>query len=60
MTMETCRICHFETLPDDTAVPSEAGQPVCLRCYSRLTGTHVGMPRKLREQIEACLAGVVA
>jgi len=54
--METCRICHFETSADDTAVSSGSGQPVCLRCYERLTGTELLMPRRLREQLEACFA----
>ena len=58
--METCRICHFETVLDDTAMESESGRPVCLRCYGRLTGTQLAMPRKLREQIEACIGSLAA
>jgi hypothetical protein len=58
--METCRICHFEITLDDTAISSSSAQPVCLSCYGRLTGTQVSMPRRLREQLEACVADVVA
>lgn len=56
--METCRICHFEMTLDDTALESETGKPVCLRCYARLTGTELRMPRKLRLQLQACMTDV--
>ena len=58
--MDTCRICHFEMPLDDTAIESATARPVCLRCYGRLTGTDLAMPRKLRLELEACVADLAA
>ena len=56
--METCRVCQFEMVLDDTAIESITGKPVCLRCYARLTNTERPMPRLLREQLAACVAEI--
>lgn len=58
--METCRICHFEMPLDDTAIESATGKPVCLRCYGRLTGTELAMPRRLRLELETFVADLAA
>ena len=61
--METCRICGINvsrrrrmTLRSAASV---GHQPICLRCYGRITETQVRIPRRLREQVEACIAEIV-
>ena len=53
----TCVICHFETELDDVVAHS-SGRCVCLRCYGRETGTERQMPKQLRRELSALLAGV--
>jgi hypothetical protein len=53
--MDTCTICQFEMTLDDTAIESKAGRPICLNCYGRLSDTALPMPRRLRDELEACL-----
>lgn len=54
--MRTCKICHFTTPIDDEAVTFRGDQAICLRCYGRLTGTSLPMPKKLRHAIVVALA----
>lgn len=53
----TCIICHFETELDDVVVPGGARSCVCLRCYSRETGSARRMSKQLRRDLIATLAG---
>ncbi len=55
--MWTCRICRFETELDDVALAFADGSCACLRCYARETGTARPMPKALRRQLQAALAG---
>jgi hypothetical protein len=58
-TMAACIICRFEIELDDVAVRgSRAHRAICLRCYARETGTHQPMPKTLRREIQAALAGI--
>jgi hypothetical protein len=52
-----CVICHFETELDDVVAQS-GGRCVCLRCYGRETGSELQMPKLLRRELTAVLAGV--
>jgi len=56
--MYSCIICHFDTELDDVAVPGGARSCVCLRCYSRETRSERPMPRRLRQDLIATLAGI--
>ncbi len=53
--MQTCRVCHFEPVPDDVAVQGTDGFVVCLACYGGLTETRLPMPKDLRRDLEALL-----
>ena len=55
--MITCTICHFATEPDDVAVPGTGGRCICLRCFNRETGSAQPMPKALRREVIAALAG---
>ncbi len=54
--MSICRICRFETEPDDVVVRGAAGGCICLRCYGRETGSARPMPKALRRDLQAALA----
>jgi hypothetical protein len=57
--MTACIICRFAIEIDDVAVRGARGhRVVCLRCYARETGTHRAMPKSLRREIQAALAGI--
>jgi hypothetical protein len=59
--MTACIICRFEVELDDVAVRgARAQRAICLRCYGRETGTHRPMPKSLRRDIQAALAGISA
>ncbi len=58
--MQTCRVCHFEVVPDDVAVEGSDGLVVCLACYCHLAETRRVMPKELRRDVEACLAEMPA
>ncbi len=58
--MQTCRVCHFEPVPDDVAVRGSDGFVVCLACYGTLTETRLIMPKELRRDVEAVLAELPA
>lgn len=54
-----CIICRFETDLDDVVVGNAGGgRCVCLRCYSRETGTERPMPKALRRDVIAALAAL--
>jgi hypothetical protein len=55
--MFTCMICHFTTELDDVAVSGSGARCVCLRCFTRETGTARPMPAALRHAVTALLAG---
>ena len=54
--MSTCRICHVATERDDVVLHGPAGSCICLRCYSRETGTARAMPTALRRALTVVLA----
>ena len=54
--MLTCSICHFETELDDVVVARTRGRCICLRCYSRATGSARPMPTSLQQAVRAALA----
>jgi hypothetical protein len=56
--MFTCLICRFDTELDDVAVRGAGPRCICLRCFTRETGTAVRMPKGLRNQLLATLATV--
>ena len=50
--MFACIICRFEQEMDDAAVLLFAAtQCICLRCFTRETGTAKPMPEDLRRQL---------
>jgi hypothetical protein len=53
--MTICSICRFEAELDDVAVPGGAGRCICLRCFSRETGSARPMAKALRQQLSAAL-----
>ncbi len=54
--MRTCMHCHFETVLDDEAVTLSEGRCICLRCFTRLAGTALVMPKPLRRALIRTLA----
>jgi hypothetical protein len=57
--MTACIICRFEIELDDVAVRGSHGRrAVCIRCFARETGSHRQMPKSLRRDIQAALAGI--
>ena len=58
--MVTCRLCGFESVPDDTWMDFHDGHGLCLRCFARETETAKAMPRELRADVERTLYGVDA
>ncbi len=56
--MHTCIICHFPTELDDVVIPTAGGRCLCLRCYSRVTGSERSIPRALRHAISTVLVAV--
>jgi hypothetical protein len=57
--MAACIICRFDVELDDIAITGSRPQRVvCLRCYGRETGTARRMPKALRREVQAALAGV--
>jgi hypothetical protein len=55
--MTSCTICRFETELDDIALTGGGDRCVCLRCFSRETGTARPMPRALRHALSAVVNG---
>ena len=55
--MRPCILCHFATELDDVALILAAGGIICLRCFDRETASQRPMPKPLRRQLEATLAG---
>jgi hypothetical protein len=53
--MHNCVICRFPADLDDVIVPTERGRCICLRCFTRETGTARPMDRRLREELTAVL-----
>lgn len=56
--MAICAICRFETELDDVVVGGRTGWCVCLRCFSRETDGGRPMPKRLRRELIATLAGI--
>ena len=56
--MPTCTICHFATELDDVVVATVTGQCICLRCFSRETGSGHPMPKALQREVVAALAAL--
>jgi hypothetical protein len=54
-TLHVCIICRFSTELDDAVIPTSAGRCICLRCYSRETGTAKVLNRRFRDQLNALL-----
>jgi hypothetical protein len=54
--MVMCLLCGFPAELDDAAVMLAArARCICLRCFSRETGTARPLPEWLRREIAACL-----
>jgi hypothetical protein len=53
--MLTCIICRFATELDDAITATPSGRCLCLRCYTRETGTGRPMPRTLQRDLIATL-----
>jgi hypothetical protein len=54
--MVTCLLCGFETELDDAAVLlASRAKCICLRCFSRETGSARPVPEALRREVAACL-----
>lgn len=53
--MMTCALCKFATPMDDVVLAGPAGRCVCLRCYTRETGT----TRRMSSALEQRLRGVL-
>jgi len=56
--MSVCIICRFETQLDDVVMPGGTRSCICLRCYTRETGTSHPMPKELRKDVIATLAAM--
>ncbi len=57
--MAVCIICRFDVALDDIAITGSRPQRVvCLRCFTRETGTDRPLPRPLRQAVMAVLAAV--
>jgi hypothetical protein len=56
--MATCTICRFETELDDVVLGGRTGRCVCLRCFSRETGSARPMPKALRRVLIAALSEI--
>lgn len=54
--MRICRLCRFETELDDAVLNLPRGACICLRCFSRETGSGRMMPAGLRQALTAALA----
>ena len=54
--MLTCAICRYETPLDDAVAATANGHCICLRCYSRETGSARPMPKALRRELTNMLA----
>ncbi len=55
--MLTCIICRLDTELDDVVLNGPADRCICLRCFAREAADRRLMPKLLRRQIEAVLAG---
>lgn len=53
--MFVCVICRFGVELDDAVTPTRSGGCVCIRCYSRETGTARPMTKDLRRDISTAL-----
>jgi recombinational DNA repair protein (RecF pathway) len=49
-------LCRFPTELDDVVVSTKGGRCVCLRCFTRETGTTRTMPAALRRAVTALVA----
>ncbi len=56
--MMTCALCKFDTPLDDVVLAGPAGRCVCLRCYSRETGTTRRMSGALEQRLRGVLEHV--
>lgn len=58
--MYLCQLCRFETHLDDVALRRGDAGCICLACYARATDAARPMPKGLRHQLIATLAGIGA
>ena len=56
--MLTCIICRFQTELDDAISATPSGRCLCLRCYTRETGSGRPMPKPLQREVIATLRQV--
>ena len=56
--MFLCRICRFDTELDDVVAATGRGTCICLPCLERSAGGPRRMPRTLRRELSAVLAGL--
>jgi hypothetical protein len=54
-TLHVCIICRFTAELDDAVIPTTAGRCICLRCFSRETGSAKVLNRRLRDELNAVL-----
>ena len=57
--MHRCQICQFDIELYDVVLRFTSGACLCLRCYSRETGSNRPMPKALRRDVIAALAAAV-
>lgn len=54
--MVTCLLCAFRVELDDAAVVmATRARCICLRCFSRETGTTRALPKHLERELAACM-----
>lgn len=54
--MVSCLLCGFSVELDDAAVLlATRARCICVRCFSRETGTALLMPEWLRREVASCL-----
>lgn len=58
--MWTCCICRFNTELDDAMVTTARGRCICLRCFSRETGSARPLSPALRRELTATLTALEA
>jgi hypothetical protein len=56
--MFICSICRFDVELDDVAVGGTPALCICLRCFTRETGSAKPMPKSLRRQLSTALAAI--
>ncbi len=57
--MYHCILCGFDAPRDDALVCSVSGRCICLRCWTRETGTMLVMSKALRCAVEATVNAAV-